>query len=301
MAARLPQPTSRRARLNMYEVSHVRSLATSCLILATLLSGSAFAQDATRIEGWVVLPVAEYRALRERAYPAVRPAEPPPVEAALTRIEYELTVAGDSAVGQARLTVDVLKDGWVKVPIPAGLLVREARIEGRPVSLVEDGQGRPGAAPYILLSRSGRQAIVLDIAAPLVRRNGIESLSLPPSQAPVQRTILTLRAPEVDLNVTGGFVAERVQVGQQAQAGQRAQAGQQAPAGSRAQGDQGVRFVVYGRAGDRLGLAWGRQRSQPVNQTLRMRSRVVEVVALAEDTAQITADLTADVIQGQTE
>ncbi len=248
-----------------------------------LAASAAVAQDATRIEGWVVLPVAEYRTLRERAYPATRPPEPPPVEAALTRIEYDLTAAGDSAVGQARLTVDVLKDGWVKVPIPAGLLVREARIEGRPISLVEDARGKPGAAPYILLSKSGRQIVVLEIVAPLAARGGIESLSLPPSQAPVQRTTLALPAPEIDLSVTGGLVAERTQTGQ---SGQRSAS---------------VRFVVFGRAGERLGLSWGRRRTVPVNQPLRIRSRTVEVVGLAEEVAQITAEITGDVMQGQTD
>jgi hypothetical protein len=267
---------------------NVRSLAqaSGLVVVLYVLAGSVNAQDATRINlegGWVVLPVAEYRTLRERAYPATRPPDPPPVEAALTRIEYDLTVTGDSAVGQTRLTVDVLKEGWVKVPIPQGLLVREARIENRPISLVEETKGRPGATPYVLLSRSGRQTVVLEIAMPVTARGGIESLTLPPSQAPVQRTTLALRAPEIDLNVTGGFVAERTQSGQ---TGQNA---------------QGVRFVVYGRAGERLGLAWGRQRAVPGHQPLRIRSRTVEVVGLAEDSAQITAEITADVMQGQTD
>src|SRR5215472_12232638 len=101
-----------------------------------------------RAPGWVVLPVEEYRALHERAYPMEREPEPPPVEATLTRVDYDLrvvvrpTAGGESAgpieiaSGRATLTIDVLKDGWVRVPIPAGLLVREARLDGKLVSLV---------------------------------------------------------------------------------------------------------------------------------------------------------------------
>src|SRR5512142_867214 len=81
--------------------------------------------------GWVVLPVSEYRALRDLAYPPERPPEPPPVAAAISRVEYDLAVQGEAAVGQARLTVDVFRDGWVSVPIPSGLRVRDARIDSR--------------------------------------------------------------------------------------------------------------------------------------------------------------------------
>ena len=48
---------------------------------------------------------------------------PPPVDATLTRVDYDLRVdpstslgAGDSIAGRALLTIDVLREGWVKVP-----------------------------------------------------------------------------------------------------------------------------------------------------------------------------------------
>ena len=41
-------------------------------------------------DGWVVLPVDEYRTLRDRALGVVPPLPPPPVEATLTRVDYEL-------------------------------------------------------------------------------------------------------------------------------------------------------------------------------------------------------------------
>src|SRR5213082_1592161 len=65
----------------------------------------------------------------------------------LTRVDYDLRIdggaasGGELASGRATLTIDVLKDGWVRVPIPAGLLVREARLDGKLVSLVSDGSG----------------------------------------------------------------------------------------------------------------------------------------------------------------
>ena len=61
-------------------------------------------------EGWVVLPVEEYRALRERAIPPAPPPLAPPVDATLTRVDYDLRVDSDSISGRALLMIDVLKD-----------------------------------------------------------------------------------------------------------------------------------------------------------------------------------------------
>ena len=109
---------------------------------------SAQTAAAPRTDGWVVIPVEEYRALRLRAFPPDRPPDPPPVDAALTRVEYELRVDGDAATGEARLTVDVLKTGWVSIEIPQGLLVRAARLDGRPIPVIDT------PAPHVLLSLS---------------------------------------------------------------------------------------------------------------------------------------------------
>ena len=109
-------------------------------LLALLLSclGAAKAQDkptdTPHASGWVVISVDEYKVLRAKAYPVEREPEPPPLDATLTRVDYDLHVQGDLAAGQANLTVDVLKDGWVRVPVPTGLLVREARLDGKLVS-----------------------------------------------------------------------------------------------------------------------------------------------------------------------
>src|ERR1700704_3440636 len=104
----------------------------------------AFAQD-PRSTGWVVIPVEDYRALRAKAFPVEPEPEVPPVPATLRRVDYDLQITGDVGRGRASLTVDVLKDGWVRVVVPSGLLVREARLDGKLVSLVSGGPGRnPG-------------------------------------------------------------------------------------------------------------------------------------------------------------
>ena len=153
-----------------------------CAYLLALLfisPASSLGQTNSHSPGWVVLPVEEYRTLHARAYPIERDPEPPPVEATLTRVDYDLRIDGELASGRASLTVDVLKDGWVRVPIPAGLLVREARLDGKLVSLVPGAGSKAGSQLSALLSHSGRAVLLLDIAIPVVSATGEESITLP--------------------------------------------------------------------------------------------------------------------------
>ena len=150
--------------------------------LATLLL-VAPAADVPRSEGWVVLPVSDYRDLRTRAYPPSPPPDPLAFAALLTRVEYDLKVAGDAATGRARLHVDVLREGWVRVPAPSGLLVREARLDGRPLPLLLGGD--PKQPPEALLSRTGRAVLELDVVIPVVSAAGTESITVPQSTAAV--------------------------------------------------------------------------------------------------------------------
>jgi hypothetical protein len=92
-------------------------------------------------DGWVVLPVGEYAALRHAAFPAEKEATAPAVEATLSRLDYDLKVDGDLASGEARLTVDVIREGWVWLPLPAGLMVRDAKLDGQEIDYLPAGEG----------------------------------------------------------------------------------------------------------------------------------------------------------------
>jgi len=220
-------------------------------------------------DGWVVLPVDEYKALRERANPQPVQPTPPPVDATLTRIDYDLRIENDAVAGRALLTIDVMRDGWTRVQIPAGLMVRDARIDGQPVSLVE------GPPPHVLLSRSGRVVLTLDIALPLTASAGSESIALPASAAPISRAILTLPRSGVDLSVSGGFVAERTE----------------SPGESR--------WTSFGRPSQPLTLSWKRKADdRRAELPLRTRARITSMIALGEDVSQITSAVKVEVLQG---
>src|SRR6266705_180333 len=116
-----------------------RALVALVVVVVSSFGGAAggAAQSAAVPEGWVILPVDEYRTLRERAVPPQPAPTPPPLDATLTRIDYDLHVEADAVAGRALLTIDVLRDGWSKLPIPAGLMVRDANLDGRRVALVD--------------------------------------------------------------------------------------------------------------------------------------------------------------------
>src|SRR5258705_13932501 len=84
-----------------------------CLTLFVIsVAAAGLAQTPAPTDGWVVLPVNESTALRHAAFPLEAEPGAPPVEATLSRIDYDLKVDGDLASGEARLTVGVIKDRW---------------------------------------------------------------------------------------------------------------------------------------------------------------------------------------------
>jgi hypothetical protein len=243
-----------------------------CLCAAT----NVFAQ-APIPDGWVVLPVDEYRALRARANPDAPAPSPPPVDATLTRVDYELQAGAEAITGRALLTIDVLREGWVKVPIPAGLMVRDARIDpstslgasGQPVALIE------GPPAHVVLSRPGRVVLSLEISLPLTASAGSESVALPPSPAALSRATLTLPRGGVDLTVTGGFVSERSETATES------------------------RWTALGRANQPLAFSWKRKADdRRAEQPLRFRARIASVVGLGEEVSALSANVRIEVQQG---
>ncbi len=92
--------------------------------------------------GWVVIPVEEYRVLRAKAYPVEHDPEPPPLDATLTRVDYDLHVTGDLAAGTRQPHRRRLERRMGARARPSGLLVREARLDGKSVSLVPSAKGK---------------------------------------------------------------------------------------------------------------------------------------------------------------
>jgi len=134
----------------------------------------------------------------------------PPVEATLTRVDYDLRINSDLASGRASLTVDVLKDGWVRVPIPVGLLVREARLDGKLVSLVPGAGAKAGGQLSALLSHPGRGRFYCSRLHFLLPRRLAKRAShflLPPLASLVPPSKFLAKG--VDIRLTGGLLSEK--------------------------------------------------------------------------------------------
>lgn len=220
--------------------------------------------------GWVVLPIDEYRELRTRAGQSP-PSTTTAPEAALTRLDYALRVDGDVAVGRASLVIDVLGAGWAAVPLPAGLAVREARLDGQPLAIA------PGPPPTVHLSRAGRTTLELDVVFTPAATAGVETITLPPSTAAVTRAVLTVPGTAHVVTATGGVVADR------------------------AAGTDATAWTVHGRAATPLALSWARRRAEPrAGEPLRVRTRLDATAGLRETLLSVATTVDVEVLQGAT-
>jgi len=245
-------------------------------LLAFGTPGPLLAQDSTHSPGWVVISVPDYRALRVKAYPAEREPEPPPVDATLTRVDYDLRVGTDLASGRATLTVDVLKYGWVRVPIPAGLFVREAKLDGKLLSLAPPVAGKDPTQLSALLSHPGRSVLTLEIALPISSSAGEERFSIPSTFSGVTKVALEIRRPGVDLSLNGGLFSDSADL----------------PNG-------GGKWTAYGKGAEPMTFSW-RRKTEDHHSTLplRMRGTLTQFVGLGEDSTSLTANVTLEITQG---
>jgi hypothetical protein len=250
-------------------------LAVSAFFLLTIAQAQEKPMDSPHAAGWVVIPVEEYRVLRAKAYPVEHDPEPPPLDATLTRVDYDLRVTGELAAGRANLTVDVLKDGWVRVPVPAGLLVREARLDGKLVSLVPALPGKGAGHLSALLSHPGRWVLALDVDVPVTASTGDESISLPSTESGVTRAAIELPRQGIDLKVDGGILSEK----------------------SEASGE--TKWLAYGRGNEALTLSWRKKtEDHHIELPLRMRGSLTQLTSLGEDSTAVYAEASLDIVQG---
>ena len=268
--------TSSRSSISLPHENRNHWLFTIFLCAALLLCArSAPAQTASHAPGWVVITISDYRSLHAKAYPPEREPEGPPVDATLTRVDYDLHIDGDLAAGRASLTVDVLKDGWVRVPIPPGLLVREAKLDGKLVSLVPGAAGKGTNQLSALLSRPGRAVLQLDIALPVISTAGEESISLPSTGSGVTRATVRLPRQGVDIKLAGGLLAEKSEPGAES------------------------KWIAYARGNEPLTFTWKRKtEDHRSTQALRLRGSLTELTGLGEDTTTIVAEVNVEVTQG---
>jgi hypothetical protein len=256
---------------------HQKSWCFFAFLFAAFLfcAGPSSAQTPAHAPGWVVIAISDYRSLHAKAYPPEREPEAPPVDATLTRVDYDLRIDGELATGRASLTVDVLKDGWVRVPVPAGLLVREAKLDGKLVALVPAAAGKASNQLSALLSRPGRSVVLLDIALPVATNAGEESISLPSTASGVTRASVRLPKQGVDIRLSGGLLADKSESAAES------------------------KWLAYARGNEPLTFTWKRKtEDHRATQALRLRGSLTELTGLGEDSNTVVAEVSVEVTQG---
>jgi hypothetical protein len=239
----------------------MKKIGVVCLLVP--LTGACFAQ------GWVVIPVNEYASLRGRAFPPVREPDTPPLDATLTRVDYDLKLDGALASGRATITFDVLKDGWVRLPIPHGILVKQASMDGTRIALTQmpGGSGELAA----ILSHRGRSVLTLDVAFAVTTVSGEQRLAVPTGQSGITRASIALAPQDLDVKVTAGFLPEKA----------------------------ADHWVAYARGGQPLAFTWRHKiEERRAELPLRMQGTLTELFGLGEDSTSLNADASITVLQG---
>jgi hypothetical protein len=247
-----------------------------CAVMLLLAAGlpSAIAQNSSHsASGWIVLPASEYAALRNSAYPVEPSQESVPAQATLTKISYDLKIQKELAVGQATLTVDAIKPGWVRIPIPAALLVRDAKLDGKPVSLVSND--KYSGSRSAIFSIQGRAEIILNIVMPVTAATANESLSLPAAEAGITKASIALASQGVEMKLLGGFLFDQSTTASES------------------------KWAAYGQGNEALVFSWSKKaEDHRVTLPLRLRGSLTELVGLGEDNTSVQAQVDLEILQG---
>jgi len=152
----------------------------------------------------VFLPYEEFQELWKAAREkAPQPDDQqPPVDAVISEVASEGTVSGDVMQIKARLTIELLRKGWHKVPLRlADAAITRATIDGKPARLLQDPQ-----QGYQLLVERGEEAspplaMEIEFAKAISRAPGRNQVSIDVPQAPVSRWRITIPEPGVKVDI----------------------------------------------------------------------------------------------------
>ncbi len=152
----------------------------------------------------VFLPYSEFQKLWNAAKEkSVLPQPPgPPVDAVITEADNEAIVHKDVVTVSARLSIELLKKGWLQVPLRLNdVAVRSATIDGKPARV----QPSPGGGYQLLVEQTAEGPrtieVLLEYAKVIQKSPGQNSVSFAAPQAPVNRWRIRIPQAGVKVNV----------------------------------------------------------------------------------------------------
>jgi len=154
--------------------------------------------------GNVTLTLAEYNRLVELAAKSAKKHETPPLAYALKRADMKLRVANDTVLGSLQIDGEVFSRGAAKVPLATGLTILNARQEGKPLPLEEEGNTStailPGASEF---------SVALETGLPLAIEAGRSSFNLPVPAAGSVRLSLAIPGDHSIIRISPGLITSR--------------------------------------------------------------------------------------------
>ncbi|NUQ63982.1 MAG: hypothetical protein HUU20_16005 [Pirellulales bacterium] len=161
----------------------------------------------------VFLPYEKFRQLwdaaREKTAPQAE--HEPPAPAVITEVDSEAIAAKDVVRVAAKVKVDLLREGWLKVPLRlSDAAITKSAIADQPARIIADA----GGGYYLLLEKKGKQpeSITLDLeyAKAITRQPGQNSVVFQAPQAPVSRWRVRIPEPGVKVELSPLIAATEV-------------------------------------------------------------------------------------------
>ncbi len=160
----------------------------------------------------VFLPHAEFQKLWDDCCPkAAPPDQASPVEAIITEIESEALIEQDVVQVQAKLTIELLKKGWLNVPLRLNdVALQSATIANTPARVLP----APGGGYQLLIHHDNAQPqsiqLQLQYARAFTKSPGQNSVAFDAPTAPVNRWRIRIGQPGVKINVQPYIAATEV-------------------------------------------------------------------------------------------
>ncbi len=151
----------------------------------------------------VFLPYEQFQQLwqaarRKRLSP---PSPALPADALITRIESTAVIGPAVMTTQARLHLELLKQGWLRIPLrlPDSAIV-SAQIDGQPARIVREQSGH-----YLLIEHPEEKptslVLQLEYAKSYQKTPGLNSINVQPPVAPLNRWQIEIAEPDVQIDV----------------------------------------------------------------------------------------------------
>lgn len=152
----------------------------------------------------VFLPYEEFQTLwkEARAAKLTPPEQKPPLDALITDIENEATVAEEVVNVTAKLKIEVLTPGWHQVPLRlTDAAISKAQLGDQPARIISV----PNVGYALLIEKKGKQAeqllLTLEYAKAFTKSPGQNTVNFQAPQAPVNRWKIRIPQSGVKVNV----------------------------------------------------------------------------------------------------